>query len=94
MSVQNPIYKFVNGILSKRVAGQPRPNNVGSLEEALEGLADCGCGVKCCEGQEALVLKARDTQTVYEIYISGGQLVIKNTEDDSTDNIIAVPLAS
>lgn len=91
MSVKNPIYRFVNGVFSKRVAGEPRPKNVNSLEEALEGIAKCGCGVRCCEGSEALLLRSQDAGVIYEIYASGGQLVIKNTENGATSNIVALP---
>lgn len=94
MSVKNPLYRFVNGILFKKTPSDVRGTNVGSLEEALEGIAKCGCGVRCCEGSEALLLKAQDDGTIYEIYITGGNLVIKNASDDSTETIVVAPVAS
>ena len=94
MAIKKNIIRLAKGVMwqmKKGLIGGRK--HVQSLDEGLEILADCGCGIKCCDGQEALRLPARDSEIIYEIYASGGQLVLKNTSDDSTTNITALPSA-
>lgn len=89
MSIKKNIVRFAQGISWRLVEGERK--NVQSLDEGLEHLADCGCGIKCCPGKEAIRIPAQDTQVVYEIYASGGNLILKNTETDATQIISALP---
>lgn len=91
MSIRKNIIRFGHGLVWRLVHGERK--NVQSLDEGLEHLADCGCGMKCCPGQEAIRFPARDTGVVYELYAEGGQLVLKNTDDNSTTNVTALPSA-
>lgn len=89
MSIKKNIIRFAQGISWRLVGGERK--NVQSLDEGLEHLADCGCGIKCCPGKEAIRIPAQDSQIVYELYAVGGQLVLKNTADGSTTNVVALP---
>lgn len=87
----NKLVKITDGILFKIRKGVRQ--GYTSLQEALNDQAKCGCGVSCCDGENKLLLRAQDTDIAYEMYATGGQLVLKNTVDGSTVNIVALPSA-
>ena len=89
MSIKKNIIRAAKGFLWRIENGQRA--NVGSLDEGLEHLADCGCGQKCCPGNEAVNLPAQDTGTKYSLIITGGNLIIKNNSTDATSVVVALP---
>lgn len=86
---RNKLVKMVDGIFFKLRGGKRQQYT--DLQGALNDQAGCGCGVYCCEGDNKIYITANDTDIVYTISANGGQLVLTNTADGSTSNIVALP---
>ena len=54
-----------------------------TLEEAMRELANCGCGIDCCN--DRIVLTDKTTGQQYELFIDNGQLMI-GVKDSGTYN--------
>lgn len=76
MSLRNKVFRILNSGIVKVKGG--KRETVPYLEDALEDLANCGCGISCCDN--AIYLKDTVTGNPVKITVENGVLVVAVNE--------------